>query len=421
MERLRIRGGKPLQGTVRISGAKNSALPILTASLLTKKQLVVSNLPHLQDITTMVSLLTSIGMDVQFRGRSCLSIQPNEQVVLEADHGLIHRMRAAILVLGPLLSHYGTAKVSLPGGCDIGERPIELHLQALRAMGADIEVKGNYIYASAPDGLHGTTFRFDPITVTGTENIVMAASLAKGRTVLENCAQEPEVVDLVECLLCMGARISGHGSDTIVIDGVDALHGAEHTVLPDRIETGTYLVATVAAQGKVRVEKTNPQLLSVVVDALREMGASIACGEDWVEIESHARPRPLDIVTAPYPLMPTDMQAQFMALNCVAAGNSTITETIFENRFGHAQELQQMGADIRIEGANKAYICGVASLNPATILATDLRASASLIIAGLVAPGGDTIIEHIHHIDRGYETIEEKLHLLGVDIQRLAV
>lgn len=419
MEKLRIRGGCTLQGEVRISGAKNSALPILTASLLTSDNLYINNLPHLNDITTMISLLTSMGMDVQIQDQMSLQISPSKHIHTKAPYDLVSTMRASILVLGPMLTKYKQAEVALPGGCAIGARPVNLHINTLVAMGADIEIINGYIIAKAPNGLHGGTFVFDTVTVTGTENIIMAASLAKGQTILENCAREPEVVDLANCLNAMGAKIQGHGTNTIIIDGVEELHGTNWDVLPDRIETGTYLLAAAATGGHIKVSNTRPDLLDAVRLKLESAGAEISCGDDWIELNMHKnKPKPIDITTAPYPAIPTDVQAQFIALNCVAEGTSTVKETIFENRFMHVLELQRMSADIQLNG-NTAVVKGRQMLTPAEVQATDLRASASLVIAGLLTDKGDTIINRIYHIDRGYETIEEKMMGLGAEIERL--
>ncbi len=419
MEKLLIRGGRALQGEVRISGAKNAVLPILAATLLADKPMVIGNVPHLRDVTTKMELLGRIGM----------SLTVDEQMNIEADsssiqaftvpYEVVKTMRASILVLGPLLARFGQAVVSLPGGCAIGSRPVNLHLQGLEAMGARIKVEGGYIYARC-NRLKGTRLLMDSVTVTGTENLMMAACLAQGTTVIENAAHEPEVLDLANCLNTMGARIEGAGTDTIVIEGVTDLHGCRYDVLPDRIETGTFLVAAAITGGKVKLKDTRPRLLDAVLQKLDEAGASIAVGEDWVELNMRGnKPMGVNIRTAPYPAFPTDMQAQFTAMNTVAEGSGTITETVFENRFMHVQELQRMGAEIQVVG-NTAFIKGVDGLIGAPVMATDLRASASLIMAGLSAEG-ETIVDRIYHIDRGYECIEEKLTQLGADIKRIQV
>ncbi|MDX9740296.1 MAG: UDP-N-acetylglucosamine 1-carboxyvinyltransferase [Gammaproteobacteria bacterium] len=417
MDRLLIQGGKPLAGTISISGAKNAALPIMAATLLADGPVTISNVPHLQDVTTTMELLGRLGVGLMMHEH--MSVELDSATIHEfcAPYDLVKTMRASILVLGPLLARFGRADVSLPGGCAIGTRPVDLHIHALAAMGADIEVSGGYIRARA-NRLHGAAIVMDMITVTGTENIMMAATLARGTTVIENAAREPEVTDLANCLNAMGARISGAGTDKIVIEGVDSLHGTSYSILPDRIETGTFLVAAAITGGRVRLKKTRPDLLDAVLAKLREAGARIETGEDWIELDmAGGRPRAVDVRTAPYPAFPTDMQAQFTALNAVAEGAGTITETVFENRFMHVPELQRMGADLRLEG-NTVFSRGVERLTGAPVMATDLRASASLVLAGLVADG-TTVVDRIYHIDRGYECIEEKLSQLGADIRRV--
>ncbi len=417
MDKLIITGGARLDGEITISGAKNAALPILTATLLADTPALISNVPHLHDVTTTMELLGRMG--VQLMVDEYMRIEADSSTVSSfyAPYELVKTMRASILVLGPLLARFGQAEVSLPGGCAIGSRPVNLHVKGLQALGAEISVEGGYIKARAKR-LRGAHIYMDVITVTGTENLMMAATLAEGTTVIENAAKEPEVVDVADFLNKMGARISGAGSDTIVIEGVDRLHGAEHAILPDRIETGTYLVGAAITGGRVLLKKTDPRLLDSVIAKLREAGAEIELGEDWIRLDMQGRrPRAVDVHTMPYPAFPTDMQAQFTAMNAVAEGVSTITETVFENRFMHVLELQRLGADIRLEG-NTAICRGVEQLTGAPVMATDLRASASLVLAGLVAKG-DTVVERIYHIDRGYERIEEKLALLGAKIRRV--
>ncbi len=418
MDKLIIEGGVRLDGEIRISGAKNSALPILAAGLLVDEPLIVGNLPHLHDITTMIELLGVMGVEVVIDEK--LNVEINSATIksYNAPYELVKTMRASILVLGPMLSHFGEANVSLPGGCAIGSRPVDLHIRGLEAMGADVVVEDGYIKAKTNGRLKGARVFFDTVSVTGTENILMAATLAEGETVLENAAREPEVVDLAECLIAMGAKISGHGTDTITVQGVEKLHGASYSVLPDRIETGTYLVAAAATGGRVRVKDTCPEVLEAVLVKLRETGAEVTTGDDWIELDMKGkRPKAVSVHTAPYPAFPTDMQAQFLAMNAVAEGTATVTETIFENRFMHVHEMMRMGANVSLEG-NTAIVTGVEGLKGAPVMATDLRASASLVIAGLVAEG-DTTIERIYHIDRGYECIEEKLQLLGAKIRRV--
>ncbi len=417
MSKLVISGGAPLVGELRASGAKNAVLPILAATLLADSPMIVSNVPHLHDVTTTMELLGRMGVDLVVDERLNIEINPLTIQDFSAPYELVRTMRASILVLGPLLARFGRAEVSLPGGCAIGSRPVDLHISGLEHMGADIRVENGYIRAQAKR-LQGAHIIMDLVTVTGTENLMMAAALAKGTSVLENAAREPEVVDLAECLNAMGAKISGMGTDTLVIEGVDNLHGTTYRVLPDRIETGTYLVGAAITGGRVKIKDTRPDLLDAVLLKLEDMGAEINTGTDWVELDMHGkRPQATHIRTAPYPAFPTDMQAQFVALNAVAEGVGTITETVFENRFMHVQELQRMGAQIQLEG-NTAISTGVPQLTGAPIMATDLRASASLILAALVAKG-DTIMDRVYHIDRGYDCIEEKLSQLGASIRRI--
>jgi UDP-N-acetylglucosamine 1-carboxyvinyltransferase len=417
MDKLIIDGGFPLNGEVRISGAKNAALPILAATLLADDPVTVCNVPHLHDITTTMELLGRMGVSLTVDDKLNIEVDVSTISEFYAPYELVKTMRASILVLGPLLARFGRADVSLPGGCAIGTRPVNLHLQGLTAMGAEINVDNGYIRARAKR-LHGAELVMDIITVTGTENLMMAATLADGRTVIENAAREPEVIDLARCLNQMGARIRGAGTDVITIDGVESLSGTRYTVLPDRIETGTYLVAAAMTGGKVRVKDTQPDLLHSVTHKLSEAGAKITAGEDWIELDMEGRrPESVNVSTAPYPAFPTDMQAQFTALNAVANGVGTITETVFENRFMHVLEMQRMGASIHLEG-NSAIITGIPRLTGAPVMATDLRASASLVLAGLVADG-ETTVDRIYHIDRGYECIEEKLAMLGARIRRV--
>ncbi len=417
MDKLLITGGRRLEGEVRISGAKNATLPILAGTLLADGPVTIDNVPHLKDVTTTMELLGRLGARVTLDETMQIEVDPRSIHQFQAPYDLVKTMRASILVLGPLVSRYGEADVSLPGGCAIGARPVNIHVEGLRAMGAHIDVEGGYIRARA-DRLRGARLVLDTITVTGTENLMMAAVLADGQTVIENAAREPEVTDLADFLNAMGARVSGAGTDTIVIDGVDRLTGARYSVLPDRIEAGTYLVAAAITGGRVRLKATRPEHLDAVLAKLAEAGADIDTGPDWIDLDMGGRrPRAVTIRTAPYPAFPTDMQAQFMALNAVAEGVGTITETVFENRFMHVSELQRMGAQIALEG-NTAISHGVDTLNAAPVMATDLRASASLVIAGLVARG-DTLVDRIYHIDRGYECIEEKLGQLGARIRRV--
>ncbi|MFV8835898.1 UDP-N-acetylglucosamine 1-carboxyvinyltransferase [Aquisalimonas sp.] len=417
MEKLTINGGGALDGSIRISGAKNAALPILSATLLADGPMTIGNIPHLHDITTTMELLGRMGVRLTVDERMSIEVDPTTIDSLYAPYELVRTMRASILVLGPLLARYGQADVSLPGGCAIGSRPVNLHIDGLSAMGADITVEGGYIRARA-SRLKGARIVLDLITVTGTENLMMAATLAEGTTVIENAAREPEVVDLADCLNAMGARVSGAGTDTITIEGVERLHGTEYQVLPDRIETGTYLVAAAMTGGRVHLRDTRAGLLDAVLQKLRETGAEIDVTDDAITLDMHGRrPKAVSLRTAPYPAFPTDMQAQFCALNAVAEGGATVTETVFENRFMHVLEMQRMGADIRLEG-NTAISRGVDALKGAPVMATDLRASASLVLAGLVAEG-ETEVDRIYHIDRGYECIEEKLAQLGAEIRRV--
>jgi len=403
---------------VIISGAKNAALPILAAALLADDIVTLKNVPHLKDVTTMMELLGQLGAKLTIEEDMCIHIDPRTVSEYIAPYELVKTMRASILVLGPLLAKFGRAEVSLPGGCAIGTRPVDLHLKALKAMGAIIELKNGFIYASAPKGyLEGKTFLFDTVTVTGTENILMAATLAKGKTIIKNAAKEPEVIDLANMLIQMGARIEGAGTHTIEIEGVDSLSGTVYSVLPDRIEAGTYLAAAAITRGDVIIRKVRPDHLQSTICKFEEAGGQITFGDDWVRLNmQNNRPHAVDISTAPFPGLATDMQAQFMALNCVAEGSSSIIENIFENRFMHVHELQRMGAQIRVNG-NTAIVKGIPHLNGAPVMATDLRASASLVLAGLAAEG-ETIIDRIYHVDRGYERIEEKLASLGADIKR---
>lgn len=418
MDKLTIRGGAALRGEISISGAKNAALPILAATLLTDKPMLIGNIPHLHDITTTMELLGQMGSELMLDERMVIEVNNRDLGRLYAPHDLVKTMRASILVLGPLLSRYGQAHVSLPGGCSIGSRPVDLHLKGLSDMGAEITVNDGYIHAQTRR-LHGAYINFEQVTVTGTENLMMAATLADGRTVLENAAREPEVADLAECLNRMGAGITGAGTGRIEIEGVDQLDGARYDILPDRIETGTYLVAAAMTGGSIRLKNTNPALLEAVIEKLSEAGAGITCDGATIslEMEPGSRPRAVDIDTSPFPGFPTDMQAQFTALNCIAEGRAVITENIFNNRFMHVMELRKMGADLAQSG-NRVMVNGVDTLTSSTITARDLRASACLILAGLVARG-QTLVEQVYHIDRGYETIEEKLMQLGAGIRRL--
>jgi UDP-N-acetylglucosamine 1-carboxyvinyltransferase len=416
VDKLLITGGRALAGEARVSGAKNAALPIMCAALLTDQPLKLDNVPRLMDVRTMAKLLAQMGVEVGSQDEGRIELRAREIKDPTAGYELVKTMRASVLVLGPLLARCGRARVSLPGGCGIGARPVDQHIKGLQAMGAKIEIEHGYMNAIAKR-LKGARIVMDVVTVTGTENLMMAATLAEGTTLLENAAREPEVVDLARCLQAMGARIEGAGTGTIRIEGVSALSGAKHRVMPDRIETGTYLAAVAAAGGKVRLTGAAPDTVGATVEMLVEAGARIALGADSIEIEMDARPNAVSLATAPYPGFATDMQAQFTALDCIAAGTGTITETIFENRFMHAQELQRLGADIAIQG-NTAVVRGVERLQGAKVMATDLRASASLVVAGLVAQG-ETLIDRIYHLDRGYEGLEQKLSALGARISRV--
>jgi len=415
MDKLVIQGGVRLSGEIRISGAKNAALPILCAGILTPDTLQVQNVPHLRDVSTTLSLLAQMGVEVSLDEKGGVSLNAGGLHNRIAPYELVKTMRASILVLGPLLARFGDARVSLPGGCAIGLRPVDQHIKGLRALGAQVDIERGYIHAAAPR-LKGTRIVMDLVTVTGTENLLMAAALADGTTVIENAAREPEVVDLASCLIAMGAKISGQGGDVITVEGVSRLHGATYRVMPDRIETGTFLVAAAATGGEIRLKGTRPDILDSVLSKLTETGASVESGPDWLRLRTDGHARAVSIRTAPYPGFPTDMQAQFMALNAVAQGSARITETVFENRFMHVQELRRLGADIEVEG-NSALVRGVQALDGAKVMATDLRASACLVLAGLVA-GGETVIDRVYHLDRGYECIEEKLGQLGARIRR---
>ena len=418
MDKLLITGGRPLDGDIRISGAKNSALPILAATLLAEGPVRIGNLPHLHDITTMIELLSCMGIEPVVDEKMRIEVDARTIRNCHAPYDLVRTMRASILVLGPLLAHFGEAQVSLPGGCAIGSRPVDLHIRGLEAMGAEILVEDGYIKAKVNGRLKGANILFDTVTVTGTENILMAACLAEGTSVIENAAREPEVTDLAECLIAMGASIKGLGTDRLVVEGVEKLHGCQHDVVADRIETGTYLVAAAASRGRILVKDTRADIQDAVLLKLQEAGAHISTGEGFIELDMKGnRPKAVNLRTAPYPAFPTDMQAQFVAMNAVAEGTSSVTETIFENRYMHVQEMLRMGAKIDVQG-NTAIIQGVERLKGAPVMATDLRASASLVIAGLVADG-DTLVDRIYHIDRGYECIEEKMQLLGAKIRRI--
>jgi UDP-N-acetylglucosamine 1-carboxyvinyltransferase len=417
MAKIVINGGEPLNGDVWVSGAKNAVLPILAACLLADEPVTIGNVPHLHDVTTTMELLGQMGVQLVLDERMKIHVDPRPAKRYFAPYDLVKTMRASILVLGPLVARFGEADVSLPGGCAIGSRPVDLHLKGLQALGAEVSVENGYIKARAKR-LRGARIHLDLVTVTGTENIMMAAVLAKGTTVIENAAQEPEVIDLANCLNAMGAKVHGAGTPTLVIEGVDRLSGTTYEVLPDRIETGTFLVAGAITGGKITAKRARPKTLDAVLAKLEDAGAHINTGEDWIELDMRGRrPKAVNVTTAPYPAFPTDMQAQFTALNCVAEGTGVITETVFENRFMHALELQRLGADIHLEG-NSAIIRGVGHMSGAPLMATDLRASASLVLAGLVARG-DTVVDRIYHIDRGYENIEEKLGGLGARIRRL--
>jgi UDP-N-acetylglucosamine 1-carboxyvinyltransferase len=415
VDKLVIQGGVPLTGEVRISGAKNAALPILCASLLTPGTLRLQNVPHLRDVTTMLNLLAQMGVEISLDEKLGVGLTAAKLHNLSAPYELVKTMRASILVLGPMIARFGEARVSLPGGCAIGQRPVDLHIKGLQAMGAQIEIEQGYILARA-GRLKGTHIVLDLVTVTGTENLMMAAVLADGVTVLENAAREPEVVDLAECLNAMGARVRGAGSDVITIEGVPELQGATHRVMPDRIEIGTFLCAAAATGGEIKLKGTRANILDAVIGKLQEAGAQIEHGHDWIRLSTNGGLKSVSLRTAPYPAFPTDMQAQFMALNSVAKGTAVVTETIFENRFMHVQELRRLGADIEVEG-NTAIVQGVRGLQGAKVMATDLRASASLVLAGLVAKG-ETLVDRVYHLDRGYECIEEKLSQLGARIKR---
>ena len=417
MDKLIVMGGNALRGEIKISGAKNAALPVLVASLLTNETVSIGNVPHLQDITTTMELLGRMGVRLVVGDKMVIEADSSQNTSVRAPYELVKTMRASILVLGPLLARFGEAEVSLPGGCAIGSRPVNLHIKGLQAMGAEIKLEGGYIHAKAKR-LKGARIFMDLVSVTGTENIMMAATLADGTTIIENAAREPEVADLARCLNSMGARIAGAGTDEITVEGVERLHGAVHEVIPDRIETGTYLVAGAMTGGSVRLRNARPDLLQAVLDKLRETGAVIETGPNWISLDMRGkRPKAVTVRTAPYPAFPTDMQAQFIAMNAVAEGSGTVTETIFENRFMHVYELQRMGAQIEMEG-NTAIVTGVPRLKGAPVMATDLRASASLALAALVADG-ETVVDRIYHIDRGYECIEEKLAQLGARIRRV--
>ena len=417
MDKLLITGGTPLRGEMWVSGAKNAALPVLVASILADSPMIIGNVPHLQDITTTMELLGRMGVNLVVGEKMTIEADTSTITDLRAPYELVKTMRASILVLGPLLARFGEAEVSMPGGCAIGSRPVNLHIKGLQAMGAEITIEHGYIKARAKR-LKGARIFMDMVSVTGTENLMMAATLANGITVIENAAREPEVADLARCLNSMGARVMGAGTDVITIEGVERLGGGRHNVIPDRIETGTYLVATAMTGGCVKMRNAQPNLLEAVLDKLREAGATIGTGDDWVSLDMQGRrPKAVNVRTAPYPAFPTDMQAQFVAMNAIAEGTGIVTETVFENRFMHVQELQRMGADIEMEG-NTAVVRGVQRIRGAPVMATDLRASASLALAALVAEG-ETIIDRIYHIDRGYECIEEKLAMLGAHIRRI--
>lgn len=419
MGKLIISGGEPLRGELRISGAKNSVLPILAASLLTNEPVVISNVPHLNDVTTMMELLGQLGAKLMVDEHLNIEVDSRHIEQYHAPYELVRTMRASILVLGPLLARFGEAQVSLPGGCAIGPRPVDLHVQGLRMMGANITVENGYINAKTDGRLKGATILFETVTVTGTENLMMAAALADGQTILKNAAREPEVQDLANFLNTMGAKISGAGTDTILIEGVAELTGGSYRVIPDRIETGTYLIAAAITRGSVKIKNTRASLLESVLQKLEEAGADIERGEDWISLDMHNnQPKSVNIRTAPFPGFPTDMQAQFTALNAVATGTGVITETVFENRFMHVQELRRMGAEIGVQG-NMAICHGVPYLMAAPVMATDLRASASLVLGALIAKG-ETVVDRIYHIDRGYECIEEKLKQIGAKISRVS-
>jgi UDP-N-acetylglucosamine 1-carboxyvinyltransferase len=419
VDKLLIRGGRPLHGELRVSGAKNAALPILAATLLASRPVVVRNLPHLHDVTTMIELLGCLGVQVVVDERLGVEVDASTITNFQADYDLVKTMRASILVLGPLVARFGEAHVSFPGGCAIGSRPVDLHLKGLEAMGARIEVEGGYIHAYSDGRLQGAHIVMETVTVGGTENLLMAAALAEGQTILDNAAREPEVVDLANCLIAMGADISGHGTDRIVVNGVGELRSCEYAVMPDRIESGTYLVAAAATGGSIVLRGAAPDSMDAILQKLKDAGADIEIQGDTIRLDMQGRrPKPVNIKTAPYPGFPTDMQAQFTALNTIAEGASSVVETVFENRLIQTHEMNRMGAKIKIEG-NTAFIQGQASLTGAPVMASDLRASASLVIAGLVAQG-ETLVDRIYHIDRGYECIEERMQSLGADIRRVS-
>ena len=418
MDKLVIGGGRRLEGSLRVSGAKNAALPILAASLLTGEKVVLGNAPRLNDIGTMLKLLRCLGADAAADGNSGIEVTAATLSGLRAPYDLVKTMRASFLVMGPLLARFGRAEVSLPGGCAIGARPVDQHLKGFAAMGAEIGMRNGYVRASAPDGLKGAEVEMDTVTVGGTENLMMAAALADGRTVLKRAAREPEIVDLGNFLNAMGARITGHGTSTVEIDGVEELGGTRYAVMADRVEAGTYLIAVAATRGRVRLTGVDPRTLGAVLERLMMAGADIQTGKGWVELDMKARPRAVDIETAPYPGFPTDMQAQFLAMNAISEGHCRVTENIFENRFMHVQEINRLGARIELEGRSTALVHGVETLKAAPVMATDLRASFSLVVVGLVAEGR-TIIDRIYHIDRGYEATEDKLSALGADVRRI--
>jgi UDP-N-acetylglucosamine 1-carboxyvinyltransferase len=420
MDKLRITGGRKLSGRLRVSGAKNSTLPILAGTLLTDEPVVIGNAPHLHDVTTMIELLGCLGADVVIDEKLNVEVCASDLRELKAPYELVKTMRASFLVLGPLVARYGEAEVSLPGGCAIGSRPVDQHLKGLEVLGAEVTVTDGYVKATAAHGLVGADVYMDLVTVGGTENLMMAACLAKGTTRLYNCAREPEVVDLGDFLNALGAQVTGHGTSTIEIEGVARMHGGSHRVMADRVEAGTYLIAAAATRGSVTLVDVDPDTLGAVLEKLQHAGANVETGEDWISLEMDgARPTAVDVETTPYPGFPTDMQAQFMAMNSVASGTSTIRENIFENRFMHVQEMNRLGADIELHGHSMAVVHGVDELRAAPVMATDLRASSSLVIAALVAEG-TTTIDRIYHIDRGYETIEEKLQQLGGAVQRVS-
>ena len=419
MDKLLIKGGNQLNGEIYASGAKNSALPILAASLLSDSPLRVANLPHLNDVTTMIELLGSMGLDITLSDTGIVEVDASTIKDLNARYELVKTMRASTLVLGPLLAKFSKAEVALPGGCAIGSRPVNLHIDAMRAMGAEIIIENGYIKASSKGKLKGAEINFDPVSVGATENVMMAATLAEGTTTIRNAAREPEVVDLANCLKKMGANIMGQGTETITIEGVDSLQGCNFSVMPDRVEIATYLTAVAMTGGNIKIKSAIPSIFTSVIEKLENSGAKISQGKDWISIlMEKERPKAVSLTTGPYPAFPTDMQAQFVALNSISEGNSTVTETIFENRFMHVQEIARMGGKISLKG-NTAFITGTSNLFGAPVMATDLRASASLVLAGLVAKG-ETVIDRIYHIDRGYERIEEKLKLLGADIERIS-